>query len=97
VIAGVLTVAGTDIRVGVDPDDRKVVSVPVSERGERRDAHRALSTEGRDPGRVVLADDLKGTGKLLDDHRLSFHAVTFCQTLIGHGDRGSHGRAVVRR
>src|SRR5215213_4133708 len=49
VIAGVLTVAGTDIRVGVDPDDRKVVSVPVSERGERRDAHRALSTEGGDP------------------------------------------------
>lgn len=83
--------------MGVDPDDRKVVPVPISERGERRDAHRAFSTEGRNPSRVALTDDLKGANELLDDDRFGFHAVTFRQALVGHGDRGSHGRAVVRR
>src|SRR5829696_2921403 len=58
VVAGVLTLWGADVRMRVDPQDCQIVTVPTSEFGEWRHAHRALAPERRDPRRVVLADNL---------------------------------------
>jgi hypothetical protein len=79
------------------PNDREVVFIPGSKRGERRDTHGALSAEGCNPSRVVLTNNLDGASELFNDDRLGLHAVAFGQALIGHGDRYGHGRAVVRR
>ena len=79
------------------PNDREVVLIPGSKRGERRDTHGALSAEGCNPSRVVLTNNLDGASELFNDDRLGLHAVAFGQALIGHGDRYGHGRAVVRR
>jgi hypothetical protein len=87
VVAGIFAVTGADIRVGVDPNDCEVVSIPVCEYGERCDTHRALTPERRNPRRAVLTNDCQGAGELLDHDRLGFHAVAFGQALIGHADR----------
>ncbi|MBE1583447.1 hypothetical protein ACFPOI_31990 [Nonomuraea angiospora] len=59
----------------------QVVAVAAGELAERRHAHRAFAAQGRDPCRVVPADDLQGLGELADDRRLGLDAV------VGHGDR----------
>ena len=97
VVAGVLALTSTDVRVGVDPDDGQVVSIPIGERSEGGDAHRALTAQRRNPCRIVLTDDFDGADELLDDDCLGFHAVTLRQAIVGHADRYCHGRTVVRR
>jgi hypothetical protein len=59
----------------VDLQDRQIVGVPTSELGERRHAHGALAAEGRDPRRVVLADDLQGGCELFENDGLGFDTV----------------------
>jgi len=61
--------------MGIDPQDCQVVTVSASELGERRHADGALASEGCDPCRVVLADELQGGYKLPEDDCLGFHTV----------------------
>jgi hypothetical protein len=75
VVARVLTLRGADVGMRVDLQDRQIVGVPTSELGERRHAHGALAAEGRDPRRVVLADDLQGGCELFENDGLGFYTV----------------------
>jgi hypothetical protein len=58
VVLGVPTLWGADVGMRVDPQDCQIVTVPTSEFGEWRHAHRALAPERGDPRRVVLVDNL---------------------------------------
>ena len=97
VIPRVPAARGADVGMGVDPDDRQVLAVPAGQMGERGHADRALSAQGRDPGRVVPADDFQGRRELLQDDRLGLGAVPFRQAVVRHRDRHGHRRAIVRR
>ena len=75
VVARVFTRWGADVSVRVDPDDRQVLAVAAGKLTERRHAHRAFTPEGRDPGRVIVADDLQRGRELIEDDSLSLDAV----------------------
>nr|AMP56707.1 hypothetical protein [uncultured bacterium] len=97
VITGIVTLRSTDVGMGVDPNDGQVLTIAMGKRRERRDAHRAIATEGRDAGRIVPANSCQCLRELVDHNRPRLDAILFLESLIGHADRNALDRAIVRR
>jgi hypothetical protein len=102
VIARILTRRGTDIGMGIDPQDRQIIAVTGGQLRKGGHAHRALPAQRENPGRVVPLDDVKGTAELVDDSALRLDAVHLLQVTaprgprltgpIPQGEPGSRGR-----